>query len=111
MQYPQYSTTQHTADKYFWGYIYSCFVYSPESKLPLNEFLELVRPSTCGFDNFGVRVDQMVFDEVQARFNVSIFKLDKVQACSDLFLHRYFIELVAGSLLGHRWDGNTEETW
>lgn len=80
--------------------------YSLESEFPLDEFLELVRPSTCGFDNFGVRVDQMIFDEVQACFNVSIFKLDEVQARGHLFLHRYFIEPVAGSLLR---DRNTED--
>lgn len=86
----------------FFGCSSSWFVYSLESQLPLDEFFELVCPSTCGFDNFGIRVDKVVFDEIQACFNVSIFKLDKVQACSDLFLHRYFIQLVTGSLLRNR---------
>lgn len=61
-----------------------------------------MRPSTRGFDDFGLRVDEMVFDEVQARFNVSVFKLDEVQARGHLFLHGYFIELVTGRLLRQR---------
>lgn len=73
---------------------------SPEAQFPLDEFFELVRPSACGFDHFGVRVDQVVSDEVQARFDVGVFKLDEVQPCSDLFLHSDFIQLVAGGLLG-----------
>lgn len=64
-------------------------------------------PSTCGFDDFGFCVDQVVFDEVQACFDVSILKLNKVQACSDLLLHRYFIQLVTGCLLRNRGGNNT----
>ena len=82
--------------------------YSLESQFPLNELFELVRPSTCGFDDFGFRVDQMVFDEVQACFDVGIFKLDEVQTGSDLFLHGDFIELVTGSLLGWKQRINTQ---
>lgn len=81
--------------------------YSLESQFPLNELFELVCPSTCGFDDFGFCVDQMVFDEVQTCFNVGIFKLDKVQAGSDLFLYGDFIELVTGSLLGWKQRMNT----
>ena len=73
-------------------------LHSPESEFPLNELRELVRPSASGFDDFGSRVDQMVPDEVQARFDVRILKLDEVQTRSDLFLHRYLIQLVTGSL-------------
>lgn len=63
------------------------FQYLLESKFPLNKIFELVCSSTRGFNNFGFCVDQMIFDKVQTCFNVSIFKLDKMQACSDLFLH------------------------
>lgn len=52
--------------------------YSLQSKFPLNKLLELVRSSTCGFDVFGFSVDQMILDEVQACFNVRIFKFDEV---------------------------------
>lgn len=52
--------------------------YSLESKFPLNELLKLVCSSTCGFDIFGFCVDQMILDEVQACFNIGIFKFDKV---------------------------------
>lgn len=70
-------------------------------------------PSTCGFDDFGFCVDQVVFDKVQARLDVSILKLDKVQACSDLLLYGYFIQLVTGCLLRHRRGNNsgTVSTW
>ncbi|TNN35844.1 hypothetical protein EYF80_053992 [Liparis tanakae] len=74
---------------------------SPEPQFPLDELFELVRPSARGFDDFGVVVDQVVPDEVQACFDVGIFKLDEVQPCGDLFLHGYFVELVTGSHFGH----------
>lgn len=65
-----------------------------------------MRSSACSFDNFGFCVDQMVFDEIQACFNVCIFKLDEVQACSDLFLHRYLIELVTSGILVREGEKN-----
>lgn len=64
-------------------------------------------PTACGLDNFGLRVDEVVFDEVQARFNVSILKLDEVQPSGDLLLHGYLVQLVTSCLLRHRADGNT----
>lgn len=69
-----------------------------------------MRSSAGSFDNFGFRVDQVVFDEVQTCFNVSVFKLDEVQACSDLLLHRYLIQLVTGSILGNKWDTHVQST-
>lgn len=52
--------------------------YSRKSKFPLNKLLKLVRSSTCGFDIFGFCVDQMILDEVQACFNIGVFKFDEV---------------------------------
>lgn len=59
-------------------------------------------PSTGGFDDFGVSVDEVVFDKVQAGFNVGIFKLDEVKASQDLLLHWDLIEGVILSVLVKR---------
>lgn len=75
--------------------------YSLQPQLPLDELLELVRPSARGLDHFGFRVDQVVLDEVQACLDVGVFELDEMQASAHLLLHGYFIELIAGRLLRH----------
>lgn len=69
-------------------------IHSLQFKLLLNQVLELVCPSTRSFDDFGFRVNQVVFDKVQAGFNVCILKLDKVESRSDLFLYRNFIKRI-----------------
>lgn len=81
--------------------------HSLESEFPFNELLELVRPATCGLDDFGLRVDQVIFDEVQARLDVSILKLDEVQPSGDLLLNRYLVQFVASCFLKRRAEGNT----
>lgn len=58
-----------------------------------------MRPAARGLDDFGVRVDQVVFDEVQARLDVSILELDEVQPSGDLLLHRDLVQFVAGCFL------------
>ena len=58
-----------------------------ELQLFLDEVFELVCPSTCRLDHLGVCVNQVVFDEVQAGFNVGILKLDEVKSSRDLLLH------------------------
>lgn len=48
--------------------------------------------AASGFDDLGLGVDQVVFDEVQAGLDVGVLKLDEVEASRDLLLHRDLIE-------------------
>lgn len=61
--------------------------HSLQPQLLFDEVLELVGPAPGRLDDLGLCVDEMVFDEVQAGFNVGILKLNEVQSSSDLFLN------------------------
>lgn len=84
-------------------------MHSLEFKLLLDQVLELVCPSTRGFDDFGFCVNQVVFDKVQAGFNVCILKLDKVESSSDFFLYRNFIKRISFCFL-HKTAINIHKT-
>lgn len=86
-------------------------MHSLEFKLLLDQVLELVCPSTRGFDYFGFRVNQVVFDKVQAGFNVCILKLDKVESSGDLFLYRNFIKRISLCFLHNIMVVNMHKTY
>lgn len=58
----------------------------------LNKIFEFIGTTTCSFDDFCLCIDKMVFDEIEAGFNISVFEFNEVKSSCNLFLNGYFIQ-------------------
>lgn len=75
--------------------------HSLEFDLLFNQVFELVSSSSSSLDHFGFRVHQVVFNEIQAGFDVAVLELDEMQPSRDLLLDRDLVQRVSIRFLLH----------